>query len=301
MKIMVAEYAVATGDPAIIGEGCAMLSTLANSFGVCGHQVRYPAMRPIAGICGDAIRCGSDCGFAESVERIARTCDAGIVIAPDEMLSDLTAIVEENTVNLGCPSESVRKCADKLICSRILSESGIAVPGTSEGADSYVIKPRWGCASEGVAVLSEKRQPDDDFIITEFVAGEHLSASLICGETVLPLTVNMQKIAVGDAISYGGGVVPYPTPRWDEVMGVAASAADALGCRGYVGIDIVLGDRSFVVDVNPRPTTSILGVARVINREIGDLIIRARFGGLPESVGIIGSFEFTKETLGHGF
>ena len=294
MKIMVAEYAVAIGDPDIIGEGCAMLASLASSFDASGHQVRYPARRPVTGIRGGGVKCTD---FERSVEEIARTCDAGIVIAPDDILTDLTRIVEENTVNLGCPSESVRKCADKLVCSQILSDSGIAVPEMVDDAGMYVIKPRWGCASEGISVVPEKVDPGDGFIVTEFVEGEHLSASLIIGETTLPLTVNKQVVEVGAGIGYDGGIVPYHTPRWDEIMDVAASAAHALGCRGYVGLDIVSGDRLYVVDVNPRPTTSILGIVRVIDHEIGDLLIRARFGGLPDVIGITGSFSFTKSDL----
>jgi len=299
MKIMVAEYAVATGDPEIFGEGCAMLSSLANSFSACGHYVQYPARSPIAGIRGDAVECsGSD--FRESVERIARMSDAGIVIAPDEILADLTKVVEANTVNLGCPERSVRDCADKLACSQILSASGIAVPGIADNsgdAEAYVIKPRWGCASDGISIVHENVQTDDDFIINEFVAGEHLSASLIIGERTLPLTVNRQYIEIGSKIAYNGGVVAYPTPLRDVVMDTAARAARALGCRGYVGLDIVAGDELYVVDVNPRPTTSLLGIAKVIDCEIGDLILRARFGGLPESIEISGSFRFTKADL----
>ncbi len=336
MEVMVAEYAVATGDPDILGEGCAMLATLANSFAAGGHLVRYPAREQVHGVSGDAVVCNGDCddgGFATSIERIARTCDAGIVIAPDDILADLTEIVEESTVNLGCPSKSVRNCADKLVCSRILSDNGIAVPrviddadigaGGISGADTgarYVIKPRSGCASEGISIvmarqersidvtarkgraLSEKVNLSDDFIVTELVSGEHLSASLILGKTVLPLTVNKQMVEIGtETIKYNGGVVPYQTLRWDEVMDTAAKAADVLGCKGYVGVDIVAGDELYVVDVNPRPTTSILGIAKVIDHEIGDLIIRAGLGDLPVSVGITGTFEFTKEMLGCTF
>ncbi|HIE31975.1 MAG TPA: ATP-grasp domain-containing protein [Methanosarcinales archaeon] len=292
MKIMVAEYAVATGDPEIIAEGCAMLRSLVNSFDASGHQVRYPARRQVTGIRGEAVKCTD---FERSVEEVARMCDAGIVIAPDEILADLTRVVEESTVNLGCPSESVRKCADKLVCSQILSDNGIAVPKMADDAGMYVIKPRWGCASEGISVVTEKVEPGDGFIVTEFVSGEHLSASLIIGDTTLPLTVNKQTIETG--IGYNGGIVPYQTPRWDEVMDVAAAAARVLGCRGYVGLDIVAGDRLYVVDVNPRPTTSILGIVRVIDHEIGDLLIRARFGELPDAIGINGSFSFTKSDL----
>ncbi len=348
MEVMVAEYAVAIGDPDILGEGCAMLATLANSFAAGGHLVRYPAREQVHGVSGDAVGCGGvydNDGFATAIERIARTCDAGIVIAPDEILADLTEVVEESTVNLGCPSKSVRNCADKLVCSRILSDNGIAVPAVIDdaggcGADAgarYVIKPRSGCASEGISILrprhersidatsreagalmrpcrthrrhcqqgralSEKVDLRDEFIVTELVSGEHLSASLIIGKTALPLTVNKQMVEIGtETIRYNGGVVPYQTPRWDEVMDTATKAADVLGCRGYVGVDIVAGDELYVVDVNPRPTTSILGISKVIDHEIGDLIMRAGLGDLPESVGITGTFEFTKEMLGRIF
>ena len=316
MEVMVAEYAVATGDPDILGEGCAMLATLANSFAAGGHLVRYPAREQVRGVSGDVVVCNGGCDdgdFATAIERIACTCDAGIVIAPDKILADLTEIVEESTVNLGCPSKSVRNCADKLVCSHILSDNGIAVPKVIDDADAggisgadgagagarYVIKPRSGCASEGILIVPEKVNLSDDFIVTELVSGEHLSASLIIGKTALPLTVNKQMVELGaETIEYNGGVVPYQTPRWDEVMDTAAKAADVLGCRGYVGVDIVAGDELYVVDVNPRPTTSILGIAKVIDHEIGDLIIRAGLGDLPESVGVTGTFEFTKEMLG---
>ena len=333
MEVLVAEYAVATGDPDILGEGCAMLTSLANSFAAGGHLVRYPAREPVRGVRGDAVVRdeGHDTdNFATAIEQIARTCDAGIVIAPDEILADLTEIVEESTVNLGCPSKSVRNCADKLVCSRILSDSGIAVPkiidmdciGDADGGGRdagvrYVIKPRSGCASEGISIITdrparsidatahsdgalpERGSLDDDVIVTELVSGEHLSASVIIGKTALPITVNRQMVEIGTkTIKYHGGVVPYQTPLWGEVMNTAIRAAHVLGCKGYVGVDIVAGDELYVVDVNSRPTTSILGIVKVIDHEIGDLIIRAEFGDLPESVGITGTFEFTKETLG---
>lgn len=47
-------------------------------------------------------------------------------------------------------------------------------------------------------------------------------------------------------------------------------------------IDFVMGERPWAVDVDARPTTSIIGIVRVMKEQIGDLIVRARFGGLPE-------------------
>ena len=49
-------------------------------------------------------------------------------------------------------------------------------------------------------------------------------------------------------------------------------------------IDFVLGERPWAVDVNARPTTFIIGIARVMKKEIGELILQARFGGMPGEV-----------------
>jgi len=51
------------------------------------------------------------------------------------------------------------------------------------------------------------------------------------------------------------------------------------------------------VDVNARPTSSIMGIVQVMKEEIGDLILRARFGGLPREVHVEGEYVFRKEDL----
>lgn len=295
MKILVAEYAVGAGITEYMLEGKAMLGTLVQSFVSCGHEAVYPTSGAVIGK-GNAIRTER---FEETIERLSKDCDAGLVIAPDEVLGCLTELVEENTVNLGCPSGSVRLCADKLKCTRALERGKIPVPHTIESGayrGDYIIKPRSGCASEGIR-RSGGGALKEDFIATKFIEGEHLSASIITGRTQLPLTVNRQLIEIDHEVSYKGGEVPYHCSRNSEVMEIAKKTLKLLGCMGYAGVDIVLGDKPYVVDVNPRPTTSIIGISRVMEAEIADLILRSRFGELPENVRVSGCFTFKKEDL----
>ena len=115
----------------------------------------------------------------------------------------------------------------------------------------------------------------------------------------MPLTINRQLINFeGDGMSYQGSQVPYNTPRADEIWEATRKAAAALGLRGYAGIDYVLGERPWAVDVNARPTTSIIGIARVMKEEIGELIRQARFGGMPKEVHVVGEYTFQKGELG---
>ncbi|MFZ2410406.1 MAG: ATP-grasp domain-containing protein [Candidatus Methanoperedens sp.] len=295
MKILVAEYAVGAGVDEFMLEGRAMLGALLRSFVSCGHDVFYPTAGERLGA-GKAVKTA---GLEETLEKLSKKCDAALVIAPDEMLGDLTALVEKNTVNLGCPSDSVRLCADKLECTRALEREKLPVPetiGSGEYDGDFVIKPRFGCASEGMH-RSRSGTLKEGLIATRFIEGEHLSASLITGKTQLLLTVNKQLIEINDNISYKGGIVPYQCDRKEEVIDVAKKTVKALGCRGYAGVDIVLGDKPYVVDVNPRPTTSIIGITRVLDIEIADLILKSKFGELPKDVNVKGSFTFKKEEL----
>lgn len=302
MKILIAEYASAAGLGGTCElEGRAMLAALAKSFARVGHEVIYPTSGPTVGA-GSPILLKHGAEFEGVLECRA---DAGLLIAPDGMQPHLLAILEKNTVNLGASPAAARLAADKLLCTRSLARAGVPVAEIVEkpdpietGCHRYVVKPRTGCGSEGVRVTSfAKAGPGE--IVTRYHEGLHLSASFIVGEEgFLPLTINRQLIDfAGQGMSYQGSQVPYKTPRADEIWAEARKAAFALGLRGYAGIDFVLGERPWAVDVNARPTTSLIGIARVMKEEMGELILRARFGGMPEKVTVEGEYIFRKGDL----
>ncbi len=302
MKILVAEYASAVGMGGTCElEGRAMLSVLAGSFERAGHEVAYPTHGPKIGA-GDYILVDDQAEFELLLESIK--VDAALLIAPDEMQPKFLEILEENTVNLGCSPAAASLCADKLLCTQALARAGVPVveivagPEPCEkGCHRYVIKPRFGCGSENVRISSSTKAGPGD-IVTRYYEGLSLSASFIVGERFLPLTINRQLIKFeGDSISYNGSQVPYNTPRAAEIWEAAEKAAKVLGLRGYAGIDFVVGDLARVVDVNARPTTSIIGIAKVMQEELGELILRARFGGELDKVTISGLATFGKNDL----
>ncbi|MDQ1274737.1 MAG: tyramine---L-glutamate ligase [Euryarchaeota archaeon] len=317
MKILIAEFAVGTDiEKSLIPEGAAMLKTLAESFVRVGHEVYYPAAGAEISA-GTALKSTAE-SFTQVVEREAKKCDAGLLIAPDGMLPELNRILEENTVNLGCSPEAAARCADKLLCTEILKKAGINAPEIAPKAEKgkkYVVKPRFGCGAEATSLVTDFEN-NGEFIASEYIEGEHLSVSLIAGKKPLPLTVNRQFIEFyenkdGDeknsektgtsGIKYNGSLTPYNTPRKDELYEAAISTVKCLGCFGYMGVDIVLSDLPYVVDVNPRPTASIFGISRVMREEIGELLLMNRFGTLPDSVQIEGEYRFSKDMLGKLF
>jgi tyramine---L-glutamate ligase len=269
MDILLAEYATVM-TPNLAEEGHAMLHTLKAGFQNHGHSVHMPQPRK-----GDAK------AFYTEVEGLTQVCDAGLVIAPDKVLYEFTALVEQQTTNLGCPAEAVKKAADKLTASKELSRGSLTVPEINPPTGPYILKPRDGCGAEGIRII-EVLEPDDiseNTLISKFVSGDHISVSLIIGETILPLSINKQHIRIDSTIQYLGNTTPYSVPNPSEVIDQASRAAQLLGCKGYVGVDIVLEPDGIVniVDVNPRPTTAIISIDKVIGN-VADLILKARLG-----------------------
>ena len=304
MKILIAEYASALGLGGTYElEGRAMLATLVGSFERAGHAVFYPTS-------GRSVEAGRPIlvkGEEEFEGALASKADAGLLIAPDGMQPHFLEILEKNMLNLGASPDAARLAADKLLCTRALAQAGVFVAEIVErpdpveqGCHRYVVKPRTGCGSEGVRVTSFARAGPDE-IVTRYHEGLHLSASFIAGEeSFLPLTINRQLIDFqGDGMSYQGSQVPYNTPRADEIWAEARKAVAALSLSGYAGIDFVLGERPWVVDVNARPTTSIIGIVRVMKEEIGELILDARLGRAAKKVTLVGEWTFRKEDLHH--
>lgn len=287
MRALVAEYTVAH-DPVLAAEGAAMLAVLRGSFERCGYEVVHPGS-------GD---------FLAEIGQLAPHCDVGLVIAPDHLLFTYTSALERLTHNIGCGSMNAAICADKRISAAILSRNGIAVPEEA-AAGLRVVKPEQGCAAQGVRLTDE--EPDRGEFAQRFIDGEHLSVSLVgsrvvgdacsyyTGRPPILLAVNRQYISIDDQgrFHYNGGETPVIHERQDEIVDTATRALNALGCQGYTGIDIVLADRPYVVDVNPRITTSIVGIAACMEEEIADILVAASRGAGPGSVHLSGRVRFT--------
>jgi predicted ATP-grasp superfamily ATP-dependent carboligase len=284
MKILLAEYSACAGVEALAIEGRAMLNTLKRSFEAAGCGVFVPP------------------DFEVGLLELSKKCDCFLLIAPDAMLAQYTAAIEKNCINLGCSPSVARLCADKQETTEALLHNGIPAPRlVHEKGIKCVLKPRYGCGSEGI-FISPGPIVREGFISTEYIDGEHLSVSLVGGKAMLPLTLNSQRIKKVEEkgvayFRYDGNDVNIDHPARGEILDVAKKAGDMLGCRGLFGIDIVYGDRPYVVDVNPRVTTAVLGLARVLDCNLADLILKARFGSLPEKVNVTGHFSFTKADL----
>ena len=286
LDVMVAEYA-SVAAPHFAPEGYAMLKVLRDGFSRIGCTVRSPSYKK-----------RTKDHFFDEVERLSKICGAGLVIAPDDLLYDLTVIAERNTLNLGCSSNVVKICADKLATSEMLARASINVPEINPLTGPYIIKPRFGCGADGVTLVDSLKGKNitDTAIVEKFIEGEHISVSIITGRTTLPLSINKQMLHINGEVSYLGNVTPHEVSDPHYVISQAVKASRLLGCKGYTGIDMVLekDGQAYVVDVNARPTTAIVSIDNLAVN-VSELIFKAGMGKeLPESVEIRGKHIFFK-------
>lgn len=287
MKVLLAEYATAH-NPSLADEGAAMLGILKNSFTRCGYDVILPGT-------GD---------FGEEIRRLAPSCDMGLVIAPDHLLSRYTTLLEQYTNNIGCGSMNAAVCANKVRSAKILAANGIPVPGDTPAKGPHIVKPVMGCGAQGVRLTDAP--PGKDEFAQEYIKGENYSVSIIgnrvvgeaclyfTGNPSLVLAVNRQVIRIdkNGLFTYEGGETPVHPEKEPEIREVAVKAAAVLGCQGYCGVDVVVSDKVYVVDVNPRITTSLVGISSCMEEEVADLLVQASRGTVPDQVTLNGSVRY---------
>jgi predicted ATP-grasp superfamily ATP-dependent carboligase len=321
------------GPVALLREGRAMRDAILADFLalpdtevlLIHHPEEPPQRRPRL----RSIPAGRDA--AAALRRAARQADAALVIAPETagVLERLSRIVEmEGCLLLGPSPAAVRLAADKIATARMLAAASLPTPDTrlvrfqaaraalARRSPPYVLKPRDGAGCAGVVVV---RHPDDvgdalrrlraatdrdDFVVQEYVAGTPASLSLLAGEApsgfILPLALGRQRLRRGPAMEYTGGEVPLHHPGVESGIRTGLAAARALGrgagsLRGFIGIDLVLRDRqAVVIEINPRLTTSYLGLRRILSHNLVDLIRRAATGRrLPAAVTPVGACRFS--------
>ena len=230
--------------------------------------------------------------------RLASSCDATLVIAPeidDQLLHRCERVESVGGILMNSSLEFVKLTSDKQLTIDTLQAAGIRVPRSEILNDNahlrgrkepVVIKPRFGAGSCDLHFLqpddscSKKFDTDGSLVIQSYCRGEPASIAFLCSShQKMPLFPFSQKL--GKDFSYGGGTsIDAPSIR-DRICHLAGKALDALeGARGYVGVDIVIGENpdgsdDAVIEINPRLTTSYIGNRAIAEQNLADAMLRA--------------------------
>ncbi|MFX1314901.1 MAG: ATP-grasp domain-containing protein [Promethearchaeota archaeon] len=171
-----------------------------------------------------------------------------------------------------------------------LNRSIIIKPEDGVGAESIYYFERENQIREFFHAISNNFDYNRPYILQEFIEGKDLSLSLIgfSANSNFPiiLTVNAQDVNIRPKSEYFGGYTPVENHK--EILNDIARTINQINLtkfNGYFGIDLIRKkDKSlYFLEINPRLTTSYVGLRNVINVNPVELILNSKLN-LQESV-----------------
>jgi hypothetical protein len=95
---------------------------------------------------------------------------------------------------------------------------------------------------------------------------------------LLPATQDFSRQRAGqdvEQIHYEGGTMPLPDHLAIRTVELGRKAVTAVsGLRGYVGVDLVLRGQDHVIEINPRLTTSYIGLRALAKTNLAEAMLR---------------------------
>jgi len=301
MRVFVYEFTCAAGTTHSIldslrAEGRAMLSAVTDDL------IRIPDVDVVSLPIGN----GEE---EQKFRELARKADFTLVIAPelDDILAQRCQWVEEASGRLLGPSLSaVRMTADKYSLGQLLQGQQIPTPETwllsPERADSFkrfpaVLKPRFGAGSLATYLVESQNDLrrwiaiardegySGDLILQPFIPGQAASVAFLIGHKQrLSLPPARQNLSTDGRFHYQGGSLPLPAELAERACRLATRAIDEIpGLLGFVGVDLVLGNDSDgrqdqVIEINPRLTTSYIGLRALAESNLGEAMLNIAIG-----------------------
>ena len=185
---------------------------------------------------------------------------------------------------LGSSARAVQLTGDKARLAVHLEQLGIDSPPSrtivpEEGLPELtgypaVVKPVDGAGSvdtfylDGPGDLCEDARRMPRALLQPFLQGDPLSASFLVGPEARSwlIAVGRQRMELRNGrFLYVGGEIPVFCP--DAVEQARAPLAQIEGLLGFVGVDFMWNAqtrRATILDINPRPTTSLVGLCRLL-------------------------------------
>ncbi len=207
---------------------------------------------------------------------------------------------------IGCDRRSMATTSDKLALAQRWTDADVPTPQTTSFRDGVqthlrfpiVCKPIHGAGSTAMFRFDTHNQlihfrdnnlfegfAVESLLLQDFVPGHAVSVAFLVGsEVALPLLPTFQILSQDGRFRYQGGETPIPTHLADRAVQLGRRAIDAVdGLLGYVGVDLVLGEAAdgsedFAIEINPRLTTSYVGLRQLAMFNIAQAMMEVVLG-----------------------
>jgi predicted ATP-grasp superfamily ATP-dependent carboligase len=272
----------------LVREGVAMVGALAADLmripGARVTALRDPRVVQLSLHGGEIIDVQSSADHSQEFKRLAASADSTILIAPefDGILLKAARRAVDYGARLYSPSpEFIRLAADKHATCKTLAAAGVPVPHGRllepeeklpvDFSYPAVLKPVDGAGSQDMLLVAGPHDEPAPYAwprrLERYMAGLAASVSVLCGAAgCVPLVPCKQRISEDGRMRYLGGELPLTAGMAERAITLALRALEVLlPTNGYVGVDLVLGrepdgGEDFVIEINPRLTTSYVGL-----------------------------------------
>jgi tyramine---L-glutamate ligase len=298
---------VPSGWPdSLVREGAVMLGALAADFlkiADCRVSVlRDPRVLELSLPGCEIVDVISVTSAREEFERLAAAADATLLIAPEfdgNLWKAARRAVASGARLISPGPDFIRIAADKQRTCERLAAAGVSVPdGVLLEPDeplpadfSYpaVLKPNDGAGSQDTFLVSGPHDAPPAYAwsrrLERFVPGMASSVAFLCGPAGrVPLVPCKQKLSHDGRFRYLGGELPVATGIAARAIQLAERALAAMPAAiGYIGVDLVLGREpdgreDAVVEINPRLTTSYIGLRAAAESSLAHAILKLAKG-----------------------
>lgn len=290
----------------LLREGLAMLAAVVEDFaaipGTTVTVLRDHRLQPLAVAASKQLVVDRADTEREAFCRAASQADATLVIAPefDGLLLERTRWAEELGAYLLSPdSRFVELASCKWRTFEHFRQAGVPTIDTFLlGQTStwqhleevpVVTKPRDGAGSEGIVCWKKGKQANwrisdgEKTLIQPKVCGASVSCAVLGSmKDFCLLPAGYQQL--DKELKYYGGRLPLPPDLNQRAHRLTTQAIRSLPpFRGYIGLDMILGPCSdakddMVVEINPRLTSSYVGLRRLLGSNLAQSILDVAAG-----------------------
>ena len=207
-------------------------------------------------------------------------------------LYDYAKYLEANKINmLLSDSKTIKICSDKYEFYKFIRNNKLNTIKTylkyteNMNGRKFVIKDRYGVGCSYVKItkdINKLRTINSNNIIQDYIVGQDYSVSVFfTREGFKLLTINKQCIRINqnDQIYLFGIMINIKHDCYIKIISIISKIKNIFpGLRGFVGIDLLINNKEiFIIEINPRLTTSFVGVYDTLGVNIIDLIINSRY------------------------
>jgi predicted ATP-grasp superfamily ATP-dependent carboligase len=284
-KILIFEYLTGGGlngemvPESLAREGKMMIEALLANF------AKLPAI--------EVVLMTACCDTEREFQKQLKSVEAAWVIAPefDGILERFCRYVEHaNKILLTSPAKAVALTANKFTTFQMLNTAKIQTVPTEmfnpasnyDQTKEWIIKPIDGVGAENTFLLTSEKdwlalpKFEKNYIIQPHCHGEKISLSCIFKNAVARVlcvnlqifnVINQQYVLQTIDVNY-----KVDDGRYQKLASQIAHAFPDL--FGYVGVDLIeTEDTCFVLEINPRLTTSFVDIETVVGLNVAELVL----------------------------